>query len=396
MGSHVSSLRRRPAFSSNPGAEPDLAGYSVKDFYPAAIGEILNGTYQVVAKLGYGTASTTWLCRDLRNHRYATLKIYASRQPQTNREVAALRHINAVLAASAPVKHGGATSIRTLIDQFEIPRSKTTSRANLCLVFEPLGMSLADARKRMFGGRMPVDIVKGVIFCLLQALDFLHREANMVHGDIQEDNILFAIPRKAELKKVEEAEMAEPSPRKVFKTHTIYSSRPLELQPTVPVLCDFGEARFGSESYGEHVMPDLYRAPEIVLRIEWDEKIDIWALGLMCGLKMWTLVEGTNLFTDNRGGRWVSALPHMARIVSLLGPPPIDLLKGWDASPVTRRYFDKTELTALEGEAKADFLRFLRRLLQWDPVKRPSAHELLEDAWFPLGLLPPPPLFVPG
>jgi hypothetical protein len=48
------------------------------------------------------------------------------------------------------------------------------------------------------------------------------------------------------------------------------------------------------------------------------------------------------LFTDNRGGRWVSALPHMARIVSLLGPPPIDLLKGWDASPVTRRYFDKT------------------------------------------------------
>jgi hypothetical protein len=78
--------------------------------------------------------------------------------------------------------------------------------------------------------------------------------------------------------------MAEPSPRKVFKTHTIYSSRPLELQPTVPVLCDFGEARFGSESYGEHVMPDLYRAPEIVLRIEWDEKIDIWALGLMVSL----------------------------------------------------------------------------------------------------------------
>jgi hypothetical protein len=41
----------------------------------------------------------------------------------------------------------------------------------------------------------------------------------------------------------------------------------------------------------------------------------------------------------------------------------------------------EAELTALEGEAKADFLRFLRRLLQWDPVKRPSAHELLEDAW---------------
>lgn len=51
-----------------------------------------------------------------------------------------------------------------------------------------------------------------------------------------------------------------------------------------PVLCDFGEARFGNESYGERAMPDLHRAPEILLQIEWNEKIDTWALGLVVSI----------------------------------------------------------------------------------------------------------------
>lgn len=92
---------------------------------------------------------------------------------------------------------------------------------------------------------------------------------------------MFSVEDIAELRKIEEAEMQEPSPRKVYKDHTIYSTRLLVLPPIVPVLCDFGEARFGSESYGDHVMPDLYRAPEILLRNAWTEKIDIWALGLV-------------------------------------------------------------------------------------------------------------------
>ena len=40
--------------------------YSAKAFYPAEIGQILHISYQVIAKLGYGAASTAWLCRDLR------------------------------------------------------------------------------------------------------------------------------------------------------------------------------------------------------------------------------------------------------------------------------------------------------------------------------------------
>lgn len=65
------------------------------------------------------------------------------------------------------------------------------------------------------------------------------------------------------------------------KGHTIYEQNLLLLKPSVPVLCDLGQARFRSEPYEGDALPDLYRAPEILLRLEWDEKIDIWALGLV-------------------------------------------------------------------------------------------------------------------
>ncbi|KAL2024254.1 hypothetical protein VTK56DRAFT_9410 [Thermocarpiscus australiensis] len=371
--------------------------YSHKTFYPVRLGEIFQARYQVICKLGYGTASTTWLCRDLHDHRYVTIKVYAVGQAQVDREVAALKHIDSAIEALEPKVHIGIYNIRRLLDWFEIP-SPAGSGTNLCLIHEPLGISLGDLRKLVFDGRIPVVLVKGIALFLLRALDFLHRRANLVHTDIQEDNVLFTLGENQNLKEIEEEEMTHPSARKVYSNHTIYQSRMVtgdwsedsEIVP-VPVLCDFGEARFGKQSYDEEVMPDLYRAPEILLGIEWNEKVDIWALGLT----LWVLVEGKNLFVDNKGGRWKSALPHMARMVSLLGPPPQDVL---DMSPESAKsYFNKKgklkgglevtqtsleqEMTALEGDEKKEFLRFLRRLLQWDPRQRPSARQLLGDPW---------------
>ena len=34
-----------------------------------------------------------------------------------------------------------------------------------------------------------------------------------------------------------------------------------------------------------------------------------------------------------------------------------------------------------EGEEKKSFLRFMRKMLQWDPEKRSSARELADDEW---------------
>lgn len=37
------------------------------------------------------------------------------------------------------------------------------------------------------------------------------------------------------------------------------------------------------------------------------------------------------------------------------------------------------EEKVLEGEEKTEFLRFIKRMLQWDPADRPSATELVND-----------------
>ena len=98
-------------------------------------------------------------------------------------------------------------------------------------------------------------------------------QARNVHLRIEEDSIL---------KKFEAAELRTPSPRKVDGDRVIYESRGLRLPKRHgrPVLCDFGEARFGKKTYTDAIQPYVYRAPEIILDIPWTS-VDVWNVGVM-------------------------------------------------------------------------------------------------------------------
>lgn len=87
-----------------------------------------------------------------------------------------------------------------------------------------------------------------------------------------------------DLVKFEQHELDSPIPRKLVEEHMIYTSRPLV--PRVyrygrPVLCDFGEARLGEYDNLVDIQPYQYRAPEVIFEIPWDEKVDIWSVGVM-------------------------------------------------------------------------------------------------------------------
>ena len=101
--------------------------------------------------------------------------------------------------------------------------------------------------------------------------------------ELKQDKIMLAIEDETILADFEKAEDDEPSARKIDGDRVIYVSRELGI-PKVhgrPVLCDFGEARFGAKEYEDEVQPYQYRAPEVILNIPWNEKVDIWNLGVM-------------------------------------------------------------------------------------------------------------------
>lgn len=72
-----------------------------------------------------------------------------------------------------------------------------------------------------------------------------------------------------------EDEMTEPCPRKRVGDRYIYRTRklPRPRKWGSPVLTDLGEARAGPQVYRHIVQPELYRAPEILLRMDWDHKV---------------------------------------------------------------------------------------------------------------------------
>ncbi len=94
---------------------------------------------------------------------------------------------------------------------------------------------------------------------------------------------MISIPDQTFFDTVVATESGSPSARKIDGERVIYASTALDIpdDPGEPIISDFGDAKFGKGPFIGEVMPDLYRAPEIVLGVPWDEKIDIWALGMM-------------------------------------------------------------------------------------------------------------------
>ena len=78
------------------------------------------------------------------------------------------------------------------------------------------------------------------------------------------------------------AEMAtnSPMPRKELPDRVIYVSQPMPLTKGDPSISDLSEARFGRSKHTGLIMPNVYRAPEVIFGMEWSYPVDIWSFGM--------------------------------------------------------------------------------------------------------------------
>ncbi|GCB20607.1 serine/threonine-protein kinase SRPK [Aspergillus awamori] len=366
--------------------EERLPTYSPHKYYPVQEGEIFNDRYQAIAKVGFGVTSTVWLARDLVESTHVILKIYVSGQGRDH-ELNVYTHINSI-----DTDHPGKKYIRKLCDHFYIDN---TQGRHLCLVHQALGMNTSDLLQLKHGHRMTLEGMKPAIRQLLGALDFLHSMAHLIHTDLQLKNLLLPAPSPEVLSDFEEQVSTRPAPRKVLQDRTIYTSSPFPAGDGLPLLGDFGEARLGEEKQCDNIMPDYYRAPEVILKSNWDYKVDIWSVGMVA----WDIVSPKTIIDGKVVDDTWDDGAHIAELVALLGPPSPEFLKKanmswvfWDESgnwknlvPIPDRSFEKLAAD-IQGEDVEGFLKWLRLALQWNPEDRPTAVELLMDPWLMKGL----------
>ncbi|KAF2848890.1 kinase-like protein [Plenodomus tracheiphilus IPT5] len=313
--------------------EETLPDYVASRYYPVHIGEIFIDRYQVVGKLGFGVTSTVWLARDLSECRHVALKLCVDSNPKRSERETELNVYKRIEKSSKD--HPGRNAVRFLLDSFDVngPHGRHRHRNPLQRLPEPV---MAFVLKRLF-----------------LALDLLHRE-----------------------------KLREPSPRKEVDGRIIYLPRELSTPKDVgaPVPCDFGSAvpLDDGSKHTEDIQPNVYRAHETILDIPWTYSVDIWNVGCM----VWDAFEGEHLFT----GQDQELETYRGR--AHLEPPPPSLLAR---ANLRSKFFSATSALGspplehrekfLDGEGRECFLRFMRKLLQWEPEKRSSAKELAGDKW---------------
>mmetsp|Transcript_14786 Transcript_14786/g.19763 ORF Transcript_14786/g.19763 Transcript_14786/m.19763 type:complete len:300 (-) Transcript_14786:226-1125(-) len=238
---------------------------------------------------------------------------------------------------------------------------------------------------------------------ILISLKFIH-DLGLVHSDVKPENILLASYSKARVK-----------------------------------LIDFGSSCYLSDRQSSYIQSRSYRAPEVILGLPYDGKIDVWSLGCVVA-EMYT---GQVTFQND------SVVSMLSRIEAICGVFPRRLIaqgrhSGRFFTPSGLLYekaecsdddsdahkssssvldFDDADINGvlsvdedllynifqpkvtslaarlgfdadlmeqrrgtLEEEDKALFVDFLRSLLSIDPDSRPSAAEALKHPWILSGM----------
>ncbi|UJR27324.1 hypothetical protein I4U23_008617 [Adineta vaga] len=179
--------------------------------------------------------------------------------------------------------------------------------------------------------------------------------------------------------------MAERTPNPVVE---VVSDEILQVK-----IADLGNACWTYQHFTEDIQTRQYRSLEVILGGGYDTSADIWSVACMA----FELATGDYLFEPHSGEDYNRDEDHIAHIIELLGPIPIEIahsgryskeffnkrgqlrnirqLKPWDLFHVLTEKYKWPPYEAIE------FTHFLEPMLHYDVNLRATAAECLMNPW---------------
>ncbi|XP_028849426.1 SRSF protein kinase 1a [Denticeps clupeoides] len=168
--------------------QEDPNDYCKGGYHHVKIGDLFNGKYHVIRKLGWGHFSTVWLAWDIQGKRFVAMKVVKSAEHYTETAVDEIKLLRAV--RNTDPEDPNREKVVQLLDDFKISGINGT---HVCMVFEVLGHHLLKWIIKSNYQGLPPPCVKSIIRQVLQGLDYLHSKCKIIHTDIKPENILMTV-----------------------------------------------------------------------------------------------------------------------------------------------------------------------------------------------------------
>ncbi|KIE03726.1 Protein kinase-like domain protein, partial [Metarhizium majus ARSEF 297] len=310
--------------------------------------------------------------------------------------------LSKICEVSRQSSHEGRAHVSHLLSKF---KHKGPNGEHVCLVFDVLGHHLGFQTVKYEDGRLPVKTVKLIAKQLLLGLDFLHRECGIIHTDLKPTNILLELesPNNAIAKYLSVVPPRMADPQRSAPLREVITTPPIsEIKHPHVRIIDFGVASWRENHLSDLIQSPALRAPEVTIGAPWDTGVDIWSLGCL----IVEFIQGIVLFSGDRSakGTWTAEDDHLARIVEILGPFPLPVMRQGSRaahffdpqgsllripnlkSTSLEHLLNGTSKPFLKPEDMPDhevdiFIDFIKGMLTIDPGSRKSAAELLQHEW---------------
>lgn len=307
--------------------------------YKVIIGDHLAYRYEIITTLGSGSFGKVVKVFDHKEKEHFAIKIIKNKprfHEQAREEIEILNYLK-----SKDMDHS--FCVIQMLDCFNF-------RNHSCIKFELLGINLYQYLKTNNFQGCSYDLLKRFAGQILQALRLMDR-FKVIHCDLKPENILL-----------------------------------LNTSLDIKVI-DFGSASFYEKRMYTYIQSRYYRAPEVILGLDYSTAIDMWSFGCILA----ELLTGRPIFPGE------NEADQMQCMMEVLGPPPLKVI-----NKATRKnlYFEldgkPKVIISPKGKKRVCGSKKLRdtlkcsdeRLLnlisgcfEWDQLKRISPDEALLHPW---------------